>query len=54
MRTLITSAISFNGSPIRMRSAKPQFPAVVTRVLIGEIGVMNALDAARATIIANG
>src|SRR5262245_45739413 len=51
--TTITSKL--NGTPTRRKSPNVYSPGVTTRVFTGdEIGVMNAVDAASATIITNG
>ena len=44
-----------NGTPTFTKSPKLYCPGPTTRVFTGEeIGVMKAVDAARATVIANG
>src|SRR5690606_14676275 len=51
--TIITSRVK--GTPMRTKSPKRYWPGPSTRVFTGEeIGVMNAAEAARATVMAKG
>src|SRR5262245_14541535 len=55
MKTTTIMTITLNGTPTRTKSPKVYSPGVTTSVFTGdEIGVMNAVDAANATIITNG
>src|SRR5262245_29708885 len=55
IKTTTTMTRRLNGTPTRKKSPKVYSPGVTTSVFTGEeTGVMNAVDAARATIITKG
>jgi hypothetical protein len=54
-RTVINRTMMVNGTPTRTKSIKRYFPGTSTSVFTGdETGVINAADAANATVIAKG
>jgi hypothetical protein len=54
-KTLVSMATIENGTPTRTKSTNLYLPGETTNILTGEeTGVMNAVDAASATVIANG
>ena len=55
IRTLISITTRAKGTPILTKSINRYWPGAITSMFTGEeIGVINAVDAARATIMAKG